>query len=426
MHKATFSAGTFLCSILLASGMAHFAEQKVMGAVVAADSASNSSYAAESGGAWKGLYPTADENPPGMDNGGTSFNAWDFFGGFHQPQYSPYGRLNHFIAGVDFAPTSFNNLGSPAFALTNSNFYPPACGTICAFGGETARATRSFVSAMVPGDTLSINFDNPLILPEVAWYPAGFLIRLNTGHGPAVPNHPTTTATERFGIFAASGTYGGPGLFGDNWAVADAEGNTDAGVNVSTTTSGAELRFKLETNETYSMELKRLSDGALLFSRSGNLSAAGAGPIDTLEIVLFGNGSGNGLTGLSMQGTGEREFFFNNLQIDSASAFVAGDYNRNGVVDAADYALWRDTLGQSVTAGSGADGDNNGNIEPADYNIWRANFGSPSPAAGTGVAVVPEPPAASIALATVAILLPQLVTSRRTGVVVSKCTGNSC
>src|SRR5262249_52351090 len=35
-----------------------------------------------------------------------------------------------------------------------------------------------------------------------------------------------------------------------------------------------------------------------------------------------------------------------------------GDYNGNGVVDAADYTRWRDTLGDEVTgAGWGADGD---------------------------------------------------------------------
>ena len=108
---------------------------------------------------------------------------------------------------------------------------------------------------------------------EVPWYPAGFLIRLNTGDGPVVPNHPTSTATERFGIFAGSGIYGQPGLFGTNWAVADAAGDTDAGVDISTTASGAQLLFTLETDETYSMQLKRRSDGALLYSHSGNLSS---------------------------------------------------------------------------------------------------------------------------------------------------------
>ena len=29
---------------------------------------------------------------------------------------------------------------------------------------------------------------------------------------------------------------------------------------------------------------------------------------------------------------------------------IVGDYNHNGIVDAADYTVWRDTLGQTGTA----------------------------------------------------------------------------
>jgi hypothetical protein len=53
---------------------------------------------------------------------------------------------------------------------------------------------------------------------------------------------------------------------------------------------------------------------------------------------------------------------------------LPGDYNENGTVDAADYVLWRNTLGDSGT-GLPADGNGNGEIEPGDYDFWRANFG---------------------------------------------------
>jgi hypothetical protein len=54
---------------------------------------------------------------------------------------------------------------------------------------------------------------------------------------------------------------------------------------------------------------------------------------------------------------------------------VPGDYNLNGVVDAADYVVWRDTLGQ-LGAGLAADGNNSGSIDNADYDFWRARFGN--------------------------------------------------
>jgi hypothetical protein len=64
--------------------------------------------------------------------------------------------------------------------------------------------------------------------------------------------------------------------------------------------------------------------------------------------------------------------------------YVDGDYNKNGTVDAADYAVWRATLGNSVTAHSGADGDGDGIIDNDDYNVWRAHFGQVGPAFASG------------------------------------------
>jgi hypothetical protein len=73
---------------------------------------------------------------------------------------------------------------------------------------------------------------------------------------------------------------------------------------------------------------------------------------------------------------------------------VAGDYNQDGRVDAADYIVWRKSLGESVPVFSGADGDGNGTIDHADYDFWRMRFGHPlirgAGSAADG-AIVPEP-----------------------------------
>jgi parallel beta-helix repeat protein len=79
---------------------------------------------------------------------------------------------------------------------------------------------------------------------------------------------------------------------------------------------------------------------------------------------------------------------------------VRGDYNRNGVVDAADYVVWRHTVGQTVPKSSGADGDGDGVIGPGDYSVWRANFGATQVAASRAVA---EPDATLGLLALVAV-----------------------
>jgi hypothetical protein len=80
-----------------------------------------------------------------------------------------------------------------------------------------------------------------------------------------------------------------------------------------------------------------------------------------------------------------------------AVATLPGDFNLNGVVDAADYALWRHSFG--ATGSNPADADGNGTVDNDDYAIWRANFGRTISASATGSTVgVPEPATAFIAV----------------------------
>ena len=54
---------------------------------------------------------------------------------------------------------------------------------------------------------------------------------------------------------------------------------------------------------------------------------------------------------------------------------VAGDYTGNYSTDAADYTLWRDSLGQTGT-GLPADLNSDGIVDQADYDLWKSNFGN--------------------------------------------------
>jgi hypothetical protein len=87
----------------------------------------------------------------------------------------------------------------------------------------------------------------------------------------------------------------------------------------------------------------------------------------------------------------------------SAALASTGDYNGNHVVDAADYILWRNSFGQSVTPRTGADGDGDGVIGPAEYTFWAGHFGNTFASTGSGAsAAVPEP--TSITLAVIGLL----------------------
>jgi hypothetical protein len=91
------------------------------------------------------------------------------------------------------------------------------------------------------------------------------------------------------------------------------------------------------------------------------------------------------------------DFFGNMGSVDLPPA-LAGDYNGNGIVDAADYTVWRDTLGS--TTDLRANGDNTGAsagvIDQSDYNFWIANFGAHSGDGSGRGAVVPEPSTAAL------------------------------
>ncbi len=83
-----------------------------------------------------------------------------------------------------------------------------------------------------------------------------------------------------------------------------------------------------------------------------------------------------------------------------------GDYNGDGVVDAADYTVWRDTFGQSVaTPGDGADGDLSGTIDQGDYDFWREHYGESVGSGTVAQTAVPEPTAAVLFAAAMASLL---------------------
>ena len=89
---------------------------------------------------------------------------------------------------------------------------------------------------------------------------------------------------------------------------------------------------------------------------------------------------------------------------------IRGDYNQNGKVDAADYAVWRDNVGTTNVLPNDFVG---GTIGAAQYSQWRSHFGESS-LAGSGamssdvshaITVVPEPGAILLLIASAPALL---------------------
>jgi hypothetical protein len=96
-------------------------------------------------------------------------------------------------------------------------------------------------------------------------------------------------------------------------------------------------------------------------------------------------------------------------------AGIAGDYNDNGIVDAADYSIWRNHSGQSFQLLNEGP-DTPGEVTIEDYNFWKANFGLGGPGAGSGSGnggilagsgsfAVPEPGTLALCLGATGILV---------------------
>ncbi|WP_425399799.1 LamG-like jellyroll fold domain-containing protein [Aeoliella sp.] len=81
----------------------------------------------------------------------------------------------------------------------------------------------------------------------------------------------------------------------------------------------------------------------------------------------------------------------------TAVSGLAGDYNNDGLVNLADYTVWRNSLG--AAPGVLLNDSNGGAIGPAQYATWKANFGaSLASSASSSAAQVPEPAACAILL----------------------------
>jgi hypothetical protein len=79
------------------------------------------------------------------------------------------------------------------------------------------------------------------------------------------------------------------------------------------------------------------------------------------------------------------------------SAQLPGDYHVDGVVDAADYVVWRTSLG---TSGPDLAADGNGDklVNNDDYIVWRAHFGHTADSDFLAGANLPEPRTAATVL----------------------------
>ncbi|MEN1679914.1 MAG: S8 family serine peptidase [Planctomycetota bacterium] len=90
---------------------------------------------------------------------------------------------------------------------------------------------------------------------------------------------------------------------------------------------------------------------------------------------------GAGLDFFGPADSGEVEDYLYNVWAVSSALLTPGDYDRDGQVNTADYAVWKSQFNQ-VGAGLNADGNGDGRVDMADFTLWRDNLNQTLPILG--------------------------------------------
>lgn len=157
---------------------------------------------------------------------------------------------------------------------------------------------------------------------------------------------------------------------------------------------GSELSMLLSTPGTHdqiNVDGMLAANGTLNLAAGGN--GFGASDGDVFDLFTFGSSSGSFTIGALPTLSGGLEWdtsgldgtdTFTGLLSVIASLVNPGDYNGDMVVDALDYAVWRENVGGTLPFNDSTPGS----VDQADFDTWLANFGATY---GPAPSPTPEP-----------------------------------
>lgn len=204
-----------------------------------------------------------------------------------------------------------------------------------------------------------------------------------TGTGPVTVNSGA--------ILGGSGTIQGNVINNGTLAPGSSAGTLHLGGSYTQSSGG---KLEIELGSTASHDLLAVSGSATLAGILAVSLISGFTPQegDVFEIISSSGFGGSTFTSTSLPDLSGNLIWNVNYGGNSValSVILPGDFNGNGTVDAADYAVWRKGLGTIY--------------QPDDYNTWRAHFGQTASAPAASLAAVPEPAAWLLLSAGIAIL----------------------
>jgi autotransporter-associated beta strand protein len=211
-----------------------------------------------------------------------------------------------------------------------------------------------------------------------------------------ITNQTAGTATLRVGANDATSTFGG--TIQDDAAVSGVVAVTKIGAGTLTLTgTNAYTGDTRVDSGILSISNTFLADSADVHVANNSFLNLNFSGTDTIDSLFLGGvprapgtwgGTGSGATNISPFFTGTGRLMVTTMGMVQ---LLAGDYNGNGTVDAADYVLWRDALGTNTQLQNEGPGVTPGMVTQEDYTTWRTNFGRTA-GSGAGLsASVPEP-----------------------------------
>lgn len=230
---------------------------------------------------------------------------------------------------------------------------------------------------------------------------------------------PLTLAADITGGVDQTGTDGGILIDGDAFNSMDSDAafldgdylQFGIGLGTATSMSIAELNFDislLAAESVFQYALRSSLDGYTTDIEVGDFEGVTPGDVSqmidlsgvaglqsvasdvTFRLALFDAfpdaGNGNAATVTSIELLGKAE--------GATAGGIEGDFNDDGIVNIADYTLWRDNLGAADESAINDNGDGGG-ITASDYQFWKDRFGnisgSGSIVASSTSGAIPEP-----------------------------------
>ncbi|TWT85946.1 Cohesin domain protein [Posidoniimonas polymericola] len=248
-------------------------------------------------------------------------------------------------------------------------------------------------SSLVNREALNRNGD-PLQVPEIPPVPAGGVTHapglidpqlsvpagvLINGDGVVVPVGIDVMPIEEGGVIAATYT-----LQYDATALSFEE---------------AQLGAATASADGWNIDYYESAPGVLVVSLYGTAAPlpTGAGEISRLAFEVLGSAEATTPLDLEPADAADAALLWTAVDGSIDLSRLAGDYNSDGRVDAADYSLWRGSQGAAVPAFTSADGNGDGMVDNADRAVWRQNYGATLPAPIPALAPALEAPIAASA-----------------------------